>query len=987
MNSVRERPCRRLPLGCLTVAPIPAAAQAPHPVVRHVTTRSASRPATHPATAPATQPVKTDTLEACQAALMKGQYDAAAKGFDKLRSNQSMRVSAAIGMARALAWQGQYPKAIETLDAAAKDATERIDWHVLAAEILSETGQYDKALDRARSALALDVRHAPAILLHGLLLETLGKKKEALAAYQTMDAVVSTDAYRKDAPTLVALGNILDRYAILAGRRASEQAGNILHNYFQDAYQKVDEKYWPANIAAGMLLLNKHRGAEAAQEFQLALKANPNAADAFVGLGAIVLGQWQFEACMAQVAKALKVNPAHTQALLLKATCLMQWRKFDQVMGALDELLKVNPNHLEALSLAAAFHVRMRHEDKAKPFIERVKKVNAGYAGLPETIGDWLSAGHQYKEAEGYFQEAMKLAPELAGPVADLAKLYLQTGQEDKAREFLDKAHSLDDFRADIVNYIKLLKEMETFQVLETEHFIIKVANNEDRVLLDQVGEYAEKMHKEVCADFNHVPPVKTMVEIFPTHPQFSVRITGRGWIGTIGAATGTVIVLVAPNKERSQFGTFNWATVLRHEYTHTVTLSATNNNIPRWFTEACAVWQQPDRRDYNAVRKLVTATRMGQLYPIKELDWGFIRPSRGGGQQLAYAQAEWMMEYIIQAKGYKAILRMLEGFRDGHNQEKVLYDALAMSEAELDKRFREWANGQILEWGYDNEKVLTPPEAEKLIKDKPKEAASHAARAVAMYFARNTSEAEKSARKALDLDERNVQALSVLANLYLAKRQYDDALKYARNIEQIDPTSRTAPRVMAECHLARRNWVAAIAALERLKVRRPLDPFSYERLASLYTQMGQIEKALPNLMELHRRSMKDPQYARRIGDLYRSLDKDDLALEYYQQVAFINPYDSSVYEAIASIHRNARRYKPALQAIQKVCVLEEKSADAWAKMAMMQYLAAKDAKDDALLAKARESAQKSVELDPKGQGKQILQHIQQTPASGAGRS
>lgn len=978
MKSVRLALAVVCLLSCLSVGPSLALAQ-PRPIIRHITTH----PTTRPTTQPATQPVKTDTLDECRAALMSGQYDAAAKGFEKLRSKETMRLAAAIGMARALAWQGQYPKALETLDAVAKEAAKQIEWHVLSAEILSETGQYEKALDRVRSALALDAKHAPAIFLHGLLLETQGKKKEALAAYQTMDEVVATPDYRKSAPTLVALGNIMDRHAVLAGRRASEQAGNILHNYFQDAYQKIDQKYWPANVAAGMFLLAKHREDQAAQEFQLALKANPRCADAIVGLGAIVLSQWQFERCIAQADQALKINPAHTQALLLKATCFMQWRKFDQVMPALEQALKVNPNHLEALSLAAAHHVRMRQDDKARPFIERVRKINAAYAGLSETIGDWLSAGHQYKQAEAYFQEAMKLAPELAGPVADLAKLYLQIGAEDKAREFLDKAHRLDDFRADIVNYIKLLKEMETFEVLETEHFIIKVARNEDRVLLDQVGEYAEKMHKEVCADFNHVPPVKTIVEIFPTHPQFSVRITGRGWIGTIGAATGTVIVMVAPNKERSQFGTFNWATVLRHEYTHTVTLSATNNNIPRWFTEACAVWQQPDRRDFDAVRKLVAATRMGQLYPIKELDWGFIRPSRGGGQQLAYAQAEWMMEYVIHAKGYKAILKMLEGFRDGHSQEKVLHDALGMSEGDLDKGFGEWAKGQVIEWGYDSDKLLNPGEAEKLVKDKPKEASSHAARAVTMFFAHNMGEAEKSARKALELDERNVQALTVLANIYLSKRQYDDALKFARNIEQIDPASRAAPRVTAECHLARRDWAPAIAALERLKTRRPLDPFSYEKLASLFTQMGQVEKALPNLMELHRRSMKDPQYARRIGDIYRSLEKDDLALEYYQQVAFINPYDSSIYEAIASIHRNAKRYKPALKAIEKVLLIEEKSADAWAKMAMMQYLAAKAAKDNALLAKARESAQKSVELDPKGQGKQILQYIQQTPSSG----
>ena len=962
--------------GCLMLPAASLDAQTTRPAIRRVL---ASRPTTRPTTtsAPATRPVKTDSLDDCRAACLAGHYSEAAKGFEKLLSREAMQVSAAVGMAEALAAEGQYDKAREALDRVAKPAAQRADWHVASAELLATVGQYEKALERAVAATRIDPKSAPAILIRGGVLETLGRKKEALDVYQTMDVIVATPDYRKDARTLTALGNILDRYAVLAGRKASEQAGNILHNYFQDAYQKVDAKYWPANVAAGMLLLSKHRADQAAQEFQLALRANGRCCDAFVGLGIITLAGYQFETCMAQVQRALAVNPAHTEALLLKATCLMQWRKLDEVMPVLDTLLKANPNHLDGLSLAAALYVRLREPAKAQPFIDRVKKINAAYAGLPGTIADWLSAANQYKEAEKYFQEALALAPELAGPLADLGKLYLQTGQEDKAREYLEKAHNLDDYRADVVNFLRLLKEMESFAVQETDHFILKVAKGQDMVLLDQVADYAETMYKEVCEDFNHHPLDKTMVEIFPTHPQFSTRLTGRGWIGTIGACTGRVIVLVAPSKERSMFGTFNWPAVLRHEFTHTVTLTATHNRIPRWFTEACAVWQQPDRRDYGAVQLLVMTTRQNHLYPVKELDWGFIRPSRGGGQQLAYAQAEWLMEHIIAIKGYGAILKMLEGFAAGHPQVKVLKDALGMTEAELDKSFAGWARQQIGEWGYDNQPLLKMDEAQKLVKDKPDDASSHAALAVTLYFAGRQSDAEKAARKALSLDDKNVRALAVLANILLGQKKYDQALAFAQTLDRAEPNSKTAPRVMAECHLARQEWAGAIAALEMLKTRRPLDPFSYERLASLYTQMGQVEKALPNLMELHRRTMKDPQYARRIADLYRSLDKDDEALKYYQQLAYVNPYDAGAYEAMASIHRNARRFEAAIKAIEKVCILQEKSADAWAKMAMLQYVWAKQTKDAAQLKKARESAQKSIDLDPNSQAKKILELIE----------
>ena len=52
--------------------------------------------------------------------------------------------------------------------------------------------------------------------------------------------------------------------------------------------------------------------------------------------------------------------------------------------------------------------------------------------------------------------EAIALAPEEAGPVAALGRVYMQTGQEAKAKEVLEKAHRIDDFRQDVYNYLKL---------------------------------------------------------------------------------------------------------------------------------------------------------------------------------------------------------------------------------------------------------------------------------------------------------------------------------------------------------------------------------------------------------------------------------------------------------------------------------------------------------------------------------------------------
>jgi len=320
------------------------------PSGKTTTTRAADSQATK---APA------GTLESARELYMRGQYRPAGEAYRKLLTNREARVSAAIGLARALSMTGKYQQTIDALDKVKGEAAQRAGWHVAMAEVLHAIGRYDEALKRAEAANELEPTWAPAIFARGMVLETLGHKARATEVYKTMSHTVGADTYRKDARSLVALGRIMDRYGVLSGQRASEQASNILHNYLQEAYLKADKTYWPAHVTAGAFLLSKHRPDSAGKEFALALKLNPRIPDAYAGLGAIELKRWRFEKCLALADKALAIHPSHADALLLKATCMMQWRKFEQVPPIVEKVLKVNPNHLDALSLMAAVHVRL----------------------------------------------------------------------------------------------------------------------------------------------------------------------------------------------------------------------------------------------------------------------------------------------------------------------------------------------------------------------------------------------------------------------------------------------------------------------------------------------------------------------------------------------------------------------------------------------------------------------------------------------------
>ncbi len=947
-------------------------------VFRAASTQS-SRPASRSATAASTSAFEpmASTLDGCAKQYNRGSYSSAAAGYRKLLDKHGL--VAALGLADALAMEGKYNQALEALSKFEAPGQADAKWQLAMARLLETLGKYEGSLGHSARACELRPGWAPAIYSRGIVLETLGRKQQAVELYRGVERIVADEKYRSEADSLVAVGQIMDRLAILTGRRASDQAQNILQNYLQDAYLKVDKSYWPANVAAAQFLLANHRPKQALTELGLAEKINRRIPDVLVGKAIASLEEWDFEKCLKQVDSALAINPHHAEALLVKAVCMMQWRKTDEVRSALDAVLKINPNRMEALSMMAALHIRHGSTDAAQPFIDRAAAIDAKAAIMPSTIGEFLSSQRQFAQAEKYYLQAIELAPELAGPRTGLGLLYMQTGQEQQARDVLKKAHEIDDFREDVVNYLSLLDKLldeSVFLVKESEHFIVKVDAKADRVLLDQVSQYMEDIYGEICGDHSYQLAGKTIVEIFPTHSQFSVRISGRGWVGTIGACTGNVIALAAPNKDRSS-GTHNWAMVLRHEYTHAVTLAATNNRIPHWLTEAFAVHQQPDRRAWQYVRMLVDATRRGELFSVKDIDWGFIRPKRPGDRGLAYAQSEWMLDFIIQTRHYNpTIANLIKAFADGQTQAQAFEQVLATTQEQFDKDFQAWAKTQVKQWGFDPAPPADLSKAGKEVLDRPDDSAVQGRYAAALFNNREYPKAREAAKRALELDQTNAKALAVLAYACFMLKDYDEAIRQAKALEELDHASIHSPKILAQCYLEKRSWSEAIAALELFQQRQPLDQFSYENLARIYTELGQGAKALPNLLELHRRTMDDPQYARRIADIYRSTGQEQLALDFYKQAVQINPYELSTYEAMAAIYLKLKDYPQALATARNLPILEPKSALAWNKAAMVEFFAGRNLHDMAILAQARQSAERAQELEPDGQAKQILERI-----------
>ncbi len=365
-------------------------------------------------------------------------------------------------------------------------------------------------------------------------------------------------------------------------------------------------------------------------------------------------------------------------------------------------VLARRPDQLQAMSLLAASEALQLHDDKTKALLADADRADPHGAQAYFEVAEQLAAMRQYPRSAAMYKIAIDRAPWWTAPQNGLGLLYTQSGDEDLARATLDAAHQLDPFNIVTTNYLRLLDQLATFDRKESAHFIVCYDGKLDPLIPEYYTDYLEEIYPQVTGDYKTEPPVKTMIEVFPTQDAFAVRTTGSPWIATVGASSGRIIAMVTPHKGENTQGAFNWSQVLRHEFTHTVTLAATDNRIPHWMTEGLAVMEEHSPLQWVWVPQLYDAVSKNALFDPDQLTWAFIRPRRPADRQLAYAESFWICTYIEKTYGHDVILKMLAQFKSGVLQQDAFAQCLGRSQSQFFTEFCAWAKQQIAGWGYD---------------------------------------------------------------------------------------------------------------------------------------------------------------------------------------------------------------------------------------------------------------------------------------------
>jgi tetratricopeptide (TPR) repeat protein len=839
------------------------------------------------------------TLKEARKRWLRGNYEEARSIYEEVVKDAKQKIPATIGLSKALQSKGEYDKALEVIDAALKDEAADADLLARRAELLYLRGRWEDADKAIAEALKASKEHFLARWIQAQIQWDRGELKEADTGFRwfvrTYSQRSENDKDIKDPDELLLVG--------LAGSEnarwhsLADQFTFILNEVYADAL-KADKDFWLSEYNSGLLLLEKYNRGEAVDAFNKALTINPNAAEALVGKGAAALQQLEIKEAEDFAEQALKINPNLTEALQLRADVYLTSGEIAASLRELEQARKINPRDEATLGrIAACFHLLHKKADfdaLVKEVTERNPKPGVFYFQL----GERLDERRHFDVAEQFYKKSSELRPMLPWPRNSLGLLYMRMGREKEARTVLNEAWKADPFNVRVSNTRKVLKHLDDYETIKTDHFEIRFDAKRDKDLANYMAEYLEGIYADLSEKFQYKPKGPILVEVFNSHEMFSGRVIALPDLHTIGACTGRMFAMVSPHGKGIR-KPFNWGRVLRHELVHIFNLEQTDMQVTHWFTEGVAVINEGYPRPQIWNQLLLERVPSGELMNLDNIDLGFIRPRSPMDWNMAYCQSQLYIEYLKSKYGPKSVGELLNAYRDGLDTDGALQKVCKVDKATFEKGYREYLDEVAKSLrGKPAEKVLGYKELKEASEKSPDDL-DLAARLAEQTMKRDKVEARKLADAVLAKKNNHPLASFVKAKLLLQGGDQDDAQAL---LEAAVDKASPEPKVLLELGKIYYEAGELAKAEEMFELGRKVEPYDsqwLQELAKVHAQNGDKQKQIAVLKELVPTDADDLEHRKRLAKMLLDAGQFAEAEHYAREALEIDIRDADVHETL----------------------------------------------------------------------------------------
>lgn len=910
---------------------------------------------------------ETELLAAARVHWQKGRLDESLAAYKELLP--SHLEAAAIGQSHCLVARGDWTDAKKVLQNGLQTQPGSAPLWARLAEVQFARGQFDETRQSVAKALSIDADFPAARLVQADLFAATGKLAEADEAYRWFVRYYN-QRQPADADTLLIVARGAAQYARW---HASSQIFDFVVNTLCPDALANDRNAWQSHFAAGSLLLEKYNRPQAMVEFRKALAINPRAADVLAALAGAALQERELADAEKFAKRALQINAACLPALLVLSDLKIDEGDFRAARNVLDKALEINPHSENSLARAALCDMvedglpsmkdleelfeNLDHIDAAAlsprdRFSERtiaLARRNPHPGMFLNLVGERLESRRQFLLAERFYRQALRSMPRLSEPKTNLGMLYMRIGRMEDARTLLDQAFDSDPYHVRVSNMRKVLKLLDSYEALASEHFVIRVDSQADRLLGKYALEYLEEQYPTLVEQFGFEPPTRTQFEIYnkskglSAHQWFSARMVGVPWIQTIGASTGMIVALASPNASDKPF---NWARVLKHEFVHILTLQKTNFNIPHWFTEALAVTAEGYPRPAAWDQLLANRVPRGALMTLDTVNLGFQRPKTPSDWQMAYCQSQLYVAYMIEKFEPDTPRKLLDAYQNNLTTEQAISRVFGVGKEQFEAGYREYLNRLVTQLQtVGTEEPLTAVEIEKAYRESPEDPTAAGRFARLLLNAGKRKEAREIATHANQARPAEPLPALALAELEMRSEDFDAA---ARLLEPALSRDHPHPQVIDLLSQIRQKqgMVSDAAALYELGLQFNASELNWLRgLAAARLKLGQTEPLRAALKKLSEVDADNAAVRRKLAELALA-DRSWTDVVHYAKLALhIDVMDTETHRLLARGYAGLGRHDKAIEEWSVALELDPEHVETEVELARAEATAGQKAK------------------------------------------
>ncbi|MFH1767595.1 MAG: tetratricopeptide repeat protein [Candidatus Omnitrophota bacterium] len=273
----------------------------------------------------------------------------------------------------------------------------------------------------------------------------------------------------------------------------------------------------------------------------------------------------------------------------------------------------------------------------------------------------------------------------------NLGQVYYRLQNIAKAKEYLGKAYELKpsirglkDLYAKVNNEIKA---EESFEKLETMHFIIAYAGQMAQDKFSYIRTYLEEAYGRVGMLLEHYPKNKTVAILYSEDSYNGLLHNKPHW--TMAIFDGKVRIPVNKFKYSNQ----DVIAIIYHEYAHVLVSELAKGKCPLWLNEGIA----SKAEEYAVAKDKETIRRYFDKFgivPFRKIPGNFMNIKDANIVKLLYMESYLLVDFISHRGGNTALRTILDYLGRGVPVDKAL--CLVM-QSSLDDFERDW-RGYIME-------------------------------------------------------------------------------------------------------------------------------------------------------------------------------------------------------------------------------------------------------------------------------------------------